>query len=88
MAVASLDDRTGSQRGDGQTGREALSDQVLIQSSEVGQVLHLAMQSAGKRTLQHRGFVDLAKGLPDRRVGVLTVDSKRFNVPEHTRAAA
>ena len=59
-----------------------------MQPSEVGQVLHRAMQSAGERALQHRGFVDLAEGLPDRRAGVLTVDSKRFNIPEHARAAA
>ena len=59
-----------------------------MQPSEVGQVLHRAMQSAGERALQHRGFVDLAEGLPDRCAGVLTVDSKRFNIPEHARAAA
>ena len=59
-----------------------------MQPSEVGQVLHRAMQSAGQRALQHRGFVDLAEGFPDRRAGVLTVDSKRFNIPEHARAAA
>ena len=59
-----------------------------MQPSEVGQVLHRAMQSAGERALQHRGFVDLAEGLPDRRTGVLAVDSKRFNIPEHARAAA
>ena len=59
-----------------------------MQPSEAGQVLHRAMQSAGERALQHRGFVDLAEGLLDRRAGVLTVDSKCLNIPEHARAAA
>ena len=59
-----------------------------MQPSEVGQILHRAMQSAGERALQHRGFVDLAEDLLDRCTGALTVDSKRFNVPEHARAAA